>query len=87
LERRQDQLVQSKKLSSIGTLTAGVAHQLNNPLNNISTSCQIAISELALVDNEFLMRMLKNIDQETRPAVRWYECTPLPTTPILGARQ
>lgn len=65
LERRQDQLVQSKKLSSIGTLTAGVAHQLNNPLNNISTSCQIAIAELAGGDPEFLLRMLKNIDQET----------------------
>jgi signal transduction histidine kinase len=65
LERRQDQLVQSKKLSSLGTLTAGVAHQLNNPLNNISTSCQIAISELNGGDPEFLMRMLKNIDQET----------------------
>ncbi len=65
LERRQDQLVQSKKLSSIGTLTAGVAHQLNNPLNNISTSCQIVIAELATADSEFLQRMLKNIDQET----------------------
>ena len=65
LERRQNQLVQSKKLSSIGTLTAGVAHQLNNPLNNISTSCQIAIDELASGNTELLVRMLKNIDQET----------------------
>ncbi len=65
LGRRQDQLVQSKKLSSIGTLTAGVAHQLNNPLNNISTSCQIAISELMSGDAEFINRMLKNIEQET----------------------
>jgi two-component system, NtrC family, sensor kinase len=68
LERRQDQLVQSKKLSSIGTLTAGVAHQLNNPLNNISTSCQIAIDELASGEIELLNRMLKNIDQETMRA-------------------
>ncbi len=65
LGRRQDQLVQSKKLSSIGTLTAGVAHQLNNPLNNISTSCQIALAELEAGDMEFINRMLKNIDQET----------------------
>lgn len=65
LERRQDQLVQSKKLSSIGTLTAGVAHQLNNPLNNISTSCQIALDELDSDGPEFFLRMLKNIDQET----------------------
>ena len=65
LERRQDQLVQSKKLSSLGTLTAGVAHQLNNPLNNISTSCQIAIDELADGDQAVLGKMLVNIDQET----------------------
>jgi len=65
LELRQDQLVQSKKLSSIGTLTAGVAHQLNNPLNNISTSCQIALDDLDSDNRELLLKMLQNIDQET----------------------
>ncbi len=68
LEHRQDQLVQSKKLSSIGTLTAGVAHQLNNPLNNISTSCQIAIDDMESNDRELIRRMLKNIEQETHRA-------------------
>jgi len=65
LERRQDQLIQAEKLSSLGTLTAGVAHQLNNPLNNISTSCQIAIDEFESGDSHLLTRMLHNIDQET----------------------
>ncbi len=65
LERRQDQLIQAEKLSSLGTLTAGVAHQLNNPLNNISTSCQIAIDEFDGGDGPFLQKMLANIDQET----------------------
>jgi two-component system NtrC family sensor kinase len=65
LARRQDQVIQSKKLASIGTLTAGVAHQLNNPLNNISTSCQIALAELDAGDRELLLKMLNNIDQET----------------------
>lgn len=65
LERRQDQLIQAEKLSSLGTLTAGVAHQLNNPLNNISTSCQIAIDEFESGDTHLLTRMLHNIDQET----------------------
>lgn len=65
LERRQNQLIQAEKLSSLGTLTAGVAHQLNNPLNNISTSCQIAIDEFETGDAPLLKRMLRNIDQET----------------------
>lgn len=65
LEKQQDKLVQSQKLSSIGTLTAGVAHQLNNPLNNISTSCQIAMTELDSADIDFIKRMLGNIEQET----------------------
>lgn len=68
LERRQDQLVQSKKMSSIGVLTAGVAHQLNNPLNNISTSCQILLEELGQCDPEFLRRMLTNVEQEVNRA-------------------
>lgn len=68
LQRRQDQLVQSQKLSSIGTLSAGIAHQLNNPLNNISTSCQIAISDFETGDAELIKRMLQNINRETSRA-------------------
>jgi signal transduction histidine kinase len=64
LERRQDQLVQGKKMSSLGVLTAGIAHQLNNPLNNISTSCQIILEELTQCDMEFLRKMLTNVEQE-----------------------
>jgi two-component system, NtrC family, sensor kinase len=68
LERRQDQLLQAKKLSSLGTLTSGIAHQLNNPLNNISTSCQILSEELDQAEPEFLRKMLNNIDQEVHRA-------------------
>jgi len=35
LEIRQEQLAQSKKMAAVGTLTAGIAHELNNPINNI----------------------------------------------------
>ncbi len=64
LEKRQDQLVQAKKMSSLGVLTAGIAHQLNNPLNNISTSCQIILEELNQADVEFIRKMLTNVEQE-----------------------
>lgn len=40
LRLAQDQLVQSEKLASIGQLTAGIAHELNNPINFVSSSAQ-----------------------------------------------
>lgn len=68
LERHEAQMIQAQKLSSLGTMAAGVAHQLNNPLNNIWTSCQIAIDELDACDPPFMRKMLDNIDQETARA-------------------
>lgn len=68
LEKRQDQLVQARKLASLGTLTSGIAHQLNNPLNNISTSCQIAMEEIGSSDTQFILKMLANVVQEVNRA-------------------
>jgi two-component system NtrC family sensor kinase len=40
LGKREKEIIQSKRLASIGVLVAGVAHELNNPLNNISMIAQ-----------------------------------------------
>jgi len=68
LERRQEQLVQAKKLSSIGILASGIAHQLNNPLNNLSTSLQIISEEFGTGDPDFQKRLLGNCGQEIQRA-------------------
>ncbi|MFT5952293.1 MAG: two-component system NtrC family sensor kinase [Bacteroidia bacterium] len=38
LKATQSQLVQSEKMASLGTLTAGIAHEINNPINFVSAN-------------------------------------------------
>ncbi len=64
LERRQHTLVRSEKLASLGTLLSGVAHELNNPLSNISSSAQI-LKENQGVDADFRAQLIEDIDAET----------------------
>jgi two-component system NtrC family sensor kinase len=47
-KRMQEELMQSKKLASIGELVSGVAHELNNPLTIIMGYSQLLVSERAL---------------------------------------
>jgi two-component system NtrC family sensor kinase len=58
LNRRNERMIQNEKLASLGTLTSGVAHELNNPLNNISTSIQILLEEINEADPEFQCQLL-----------------------------
>jgi C4-dicarboxylate-specific signal transduction histidine kinase len=48
LRDKQEQLVQAGKLATLGELTTGVAHELNNPLNNIGLFIGNAIDLLEL---------------------------------------
>lgn len=65
LEIRQRRMLQSEKLASLGILASGVAHELNNPLSNISSSCQLLMEELTEADPAQLNTWLKQIDSET----------------------
>jgi two-component system NtrC family sensor kinase len=47
LDSKQEQLLQARRMASIGTFTSGIAHELNNPLNNISLT-----AESLLVDHD-----------------------------------
>ena len=48
LTEKQEQLVQAGKLATLGELTTGVAHELNNPLNNIGLFLGNAIDRIDL---------------------------------------
>jgi len=68
LELRQRHLIQSEKLASLGTLLSGVAHELNNPLSNISSSCQILMEEIEESDMEYKKELLSQVDEQTDKA-------------------
>ncbi len=65
LEIRQRHILQSEKLASLGTLMAGIAHEINNPLSNISTSCQILEEEIEDPDLEYKKQLLTQIEEQT----------------------
>ena len=55
LRLAQTQLVQSEKMAALGLLTAGIAHELNNPLNFIAASVQGLKKTVAPLDELLLL--------------------------------
>jgi two-component system NtrC family sensor kinase len=61
LETKQEQLLQSRKMASIGTFTSGIAHELNNPLNNISLTAESFMEDFAEMTKEEASEMMLEI--------------------------
>lgn len=72
LREKQEQLVQAGKLATLGELTTGVAHELNNPLNNIGLFIGNAIDLIQLgtvdTDPERILHELNKAMQQVRKA-------------------
>ena len=70
LREKQEQLVQAGKLATVGELTTGVAHELNNPLNNIGLFVGNAMDliEHGVTDVKQVIRELRHATEQVRKA-------------------
>ncbi|MHB8790914.1 MAG: sensor histidine kinase [Desulfobulbaceae bacterium] len=68
IDTKQEQLLQSRKLASIGTFSSGVAHELNNPLNNISLTADTLQEEEETLTPAERQEMIADIIHETERA-------------------
>lgn len=67
LSRTQEQLLQSEKMSAVGQLISGVAHELNNPLTAILGYTQLLESEkLDSRVEEFIVKLRKQAQRTQR---------------------
>ena len=66
LRTTQDRLVQTQKLASLGQLTAGIAHEIKNPLNFVNNFSGVSAE---LVDE--LQEALKDVSLDEKRRVRF----------------
>jgi len=66
LESREAVLIQSHKMRAVGTLTAGVAHELNNPLNNITLTAHMLLEDYPDLSDDERKEMVEDIVGEAK---------------------
>jgi len=68
LKERETQLVRTSRMAAVGTLTAGIAHELNNPLNNIGLNAEALHDSLDTYTSQQKQKMLGDIVSQVERA-------------------
>ena len=69
LQRAQDQIVMREKLAALGELTAGVAHEIRNPLNFVNNFSEVS-AELLQELNEIFEEGGETLNEEQRGLIQ-----------------
>ena len=64
LRETQNQLVTQEKLASLGQLTAGIAHEIKNPLNFVNNFAALSIELAQELREEIVRRKAKNVNED-----------------------
>ncbi len=67
-QTNQEKLIQAGKLTAMGTITSGIAHELNNPLNNVAITTEALMEDFKDLSDEEKWRLLQDIYFETERA-------------------
>jgi signal transduction histidine kinase len=70
LVRRHEMLAQAHKLKAVGTLTAGVAHELNNPINNIMLTASALKDDYEELPDDERLDMVGDLVSQSERAQR-----------------
>ncbi len=66
MKTMQEQMINSEKMASLGQLTAGIAHEINNPINFVSSNINPLKTDL--VELKELCKKYKNLHTAGNPA-------------------
>ena len=71
LQEKQAQLVEAEKLASIGILTAGIAHEINNPLTSVLSFSKLMLEQMPESDRNYSrLKIMIRDAQRARTIVR-----------------
>ena len=81
LRRAQDRLIQTEKLASLGQLTAGIAHEIKNPLNFVNNFAELSVDLLDELDDALRQGLPCNLARRSPSLAREQSGTDRPARP------